>query len=77
MRMTYGNRSLTAHLARGVIGVAALVVALKGYDVIGWSALLLVGLTIWMLKGCPICWTIGLFESVAFKVLAVAERDTP
>lgn len=74
MRMTYGNRSLRMHLVRGVVGVAALVAALRGYDLIGWPALILVGVTVWMLKGCPICWTIGLFESLAFKVHARSER---
>jgi hypothetical protein len=73
MAMAYGNRSLAVHLARGVIGIGALVLALRGYTVIGWPALLLVGVTLWMLKGCPVCWTIGLFETLAFKIFASAE----
>lgn len=73
--LVYGNRSLARHLARGAIGVTALALALRGYDLIGWPALLLLGVTIWMLKGCPICWTIGLFETIAAKVLASAEDE--
>ena len=75
MAMAFGNRSLGLHLARGVVGVGALVLALRGYDVIGWPALLLVGVTLWMLKGCPVCWTIGLFETLAFKIFAAADDD--
>ena len=71
--MAYGNKSIILHLARGVVGVGALGLALRGYDLVGWPALLLVGVTLWMLKGCPICWTIGLFESIAFKIFEQAE----
>lgn len=68
--MTFGNRSLAVHLARGVAGAIALALALRGYGTVGWPALLLVGVTLWAFKGCPICWTIGLVETLAFKVLA-------
>ncbi len=68
--MTFGNRSLAVHLVRGAVGVAAL----RGYDTVGWPALLLLGVTLWAFKGCPICWTIGLAETVAFKVLAAEDR---
>ena len=67
--MTFGSTSLTAHLGRGAIGAAALVAALKGYDVVGAPALLGLGVTLWMFRGCPMCWTIGLLETVAMKVL--------
>lgn len=74
MSMAYGNRSLGVHLARGAVGIAALVIALRGCDVIGWPALLLMGVTLWMFKGCPVCWTIGLFETLAFKLLTSADK---
>ncbi len=71
--MTFGNRSLVVHLVRGGIGAVALAAALRGYDVVGWPALLLIGVALWAFKGCPICWTMGLVETVAFKVLARAD----
>ena len=71
--MAFGNRSLAAHVLRGVLGFGSLVLALKGYDIIGWPALLLMGIAVWALKGCPICWTIGLFETLAAKVLMSAD----
>ncbi|WP_425228470.1 hypothetical protein [Sphingomonas sp.] len=71
--MTFGNRSLTVHLARGIIGTVALIAALRGYDMIGWPALLLAGVTVWAFKGCPMCWTVGLIETAAFKILRCAD----
>ncbi len=76
MAMVYGNRSLRMHLLRGTIGVAALVLALRGYQSVGWPALGLLGITIWMFKGCPMCWTIGLFETLASKIHARSDRET-
>lgn len=73
MTHTFGNSTLLLHLARGILGFGALVLALKGYDIYGWPALLLLAVSLWALKGCPVCWTIGLFETVAFKILALAE----
>jgi len=72
--MAFGNRSLIVHLLRGTLGFGSLILALKGYDSVGWPALLLLGVTLWMLKGCPICWTIGLFETVANKILRRSEE---
>ena len=71
--MAFGNRSLAVHVLRGVLGFGSLVLALKGYDIVGWPALLLMGIAVWALKGCPICWTIGLFETLAAKVLMSAD----
>ena len=71
--MAFGNRSLAVHVLRGVLGFGSLVLALKGYDIVGWPALLLMGVAVWALKGCPICWTIGLFETLAAKVLMSAD----
>ena len=74
--MAFGNQSLMVHLARGGLGLGALFLALKGYEIIGWPALLLIGVSIWALKGCPVCWTIGLFETIATKVFRMADSGT-
>ena len=71
--MAFGNRSLAVHVLRGVLGFGSLVLALKGYEIIGWPALLLMIVAVWALKGCPICWTIGLFETLAAKILMSAD----
>ena len=66
--MIFGSSSLVTHLGRGILGMLALAAGLRGYDVVGWPSLLLLGVTLWALRGCPVCWTIGLFETIAFKV---------
>jgi hypothetical protein len=72
--MTFGNQSIFVHLVRGIVGFGSLTLAMKGYDQFGWVALLLLPVTLWMLKGCPVCWSIGLVESIVFKFLKNTER---
>ena len=72
--MTFGNKSILVHLLRGILGLGSLLIALKGYNLVGWPALLLLPVALWMLKGCPLCWSIGLVESVAFKFLQSTEQ---
>lgn len=65
----FASGTLLEHLARGVAGFSALVVALAlGQPGNAWPlvllALLLGGAALLAFRGCPVCWTIGLFETV-------------
>lgn len=71
--MRFGHKSLTIHLLRGVLGLFALGLAAWGYRHMGWPALALVTGAIWAFRGCPICRTLGLIETMALKVLRQAE----
>ncbi len=73
--MTFGNRSIRIHLARGLAGFAALAVALRTMNSSLWPALIFLGLALWMLRGCPVCWTVGLFETIVMKIHRGAEDD--
>lgn len=75
--MIFGNASLALHLLRGLFGFAALLAAGFGHDRLGWPILLLLPAAIWALKGCPICWTIGLFETLAAKIFRTADAEAP
>lgn len=75
--MSFGNASLSIHLLRGLFGFAALLAAAWGHDRIGWPALLLLPAAVWALKGCPICWTIGLFETLASRIFRAADDEAP
>ena len=75
--MIFGNRTLAVHLLRGAAGFAALYVALRFVGTSGWPSLLSAGVALWMLKGCPMCWTIGLFETLAQTVLRAADSKSP
>jgi tryptophan-rich sensory protein len=61
--MIFGNKTLGAHVLRGVFGFAALACALATANNSIWPSLLLMPFALWMLKGCPVCWTIGLIET--------------
>jgi len=69
----FASGSLTEHLIRGLVGIAALAAAVwVGTDaawpaVLGSLALGLVSLIAF--RGCPVCWSIGLL-SMARRSLA-------
>lgn len=66
----FASRSVAEHLVRGIVGVVAIVLATR---LGSWWALPLVALALWTFRGCPVCWTIGLFETLARAVHARAE----
>lgn len=63
----FGSTSLSEHLVRGVIGIGALWAAIwMGTDA-GWFGILgsvVLGLLSFAaFRGCPVCWTMGLFST--------------
>ncbi|UJR82161.1 hypothetical protein [Sandaracinus amylolyticus] len=64
--MTFGSRSVGAHLVRGAIGIGALIAAMTMRET--WSAIVLVVIALIALRGCPMCWTLGLVETVIARV---------
>lgn len=66
----FASRTLPAHLIRGAIGIAAIVLAVglaQGSTTLsgtlGSLGLGLVALVAF--RGCPMCWTVGLIETSA------------
>jgi hypothetical protein len=61
--VTFASSSVAEHLVRGLLGFTALIVAfvfMMGESL--WSIpIALVG--VFLLRGCPTCWTIGLIET--------------
>lgn len=74
--MIFGNRTLRIHFLRGAAGFAAIYLALRVFGASGWPALVLAVVALWMLKGCPMCWTVGLFETLA-QVAFRADETKP
>jgi len=62
---TFASASLTRHLVRGVIGFGGLIGAFALVPVVGLYSLLLLPLGVLALRGCPMCWTIGLLETIS------------
>lgn len=66
--MTLGNSSVAVHLLRGAIGFGALAASLATVNQTWWPTFVLMPIALWMLKGCPVCWTVGLFETIAHRL---------
>jgi hypothetical protein len=67
-RSPFASRTIPGHLARGAAGLLLLVWALgnaAAHPVLAGTA----GLSaIVALRGCPMCWTIGLVETVVHRL---------
>ncbi|WP_234386572.1 hypothetical protein [Streptomyces sp. ERV7] len=61
----FASVSVPRHLARGAIGFGALAGSLALLPVVGPMSLLLAPVGLIALRGCPMCWTIGLLETVS------------
>lgn len=58
----FASRSILEHLVRGILGVAAIGVAIgQGSLLVGLLAL---PVALFAFRGCPSCWLVGLFETV-------------
>jgi hypothetical protein len=62
----FASKSLTEHLLRGMLGAGALAAALA-FAPLGWPAFVLVPLALIALRGCPMCWTMGLVQTLWAK----------
>ena len=70
--MYFGNKTVRAHLFRGMLGFIALYVSLSTLNRATWPTLVLLPIVLYLLKGCPMCWTMGLIETI---VMAVHKRN--
>lgn len=62
---TYATASLTRHLVRGGIGFGGLIASIALLPVAGPVSLLLLPIGVLALRGCPMCWTIGLIQTIS------------
>lgn len=61
----FASGSVAVHLLRGVLGFALLAAAVFLADPHPGWALPAFGLALIALRGCPMCWTLGLFETAS------------
>lgn len=71
----FASRTVTEHLARGAVGLGAFAAAMVLAPSHPW-ALALLPLAFVALRGCPMCWTLGLIETVAAKLRGKDARST-
>ncbi|WP_437707597.1 hypothetical protein WMF45_27745 [Sorangium sp. So ce448] len=61
------SKSLAAHLARGAIGLGALAAAAFLARASLWAPVALLPVALVALRGCPMCWTVGLIQMIAAR----------
>jgi hypothetical protein len=64
-RSALASGSVTGHVLRGAVGVLAATLAIVLAAVVGPASLLLLGVTVIAWRGCPTCWAVGLFGTLA------------
>jgi hypothetical protein len=66
----FGSRSVTRHLLRG--GIAAALLAWAVLNDLSFPPLTIAagGLALFFMRGCPMCWTVGLIETIAMRLNA-------
>jgi hypothetical protein len=62
---SFASRSLPAHLLRGAIGFGLILGAVAATPVIGWPSWLMLPAGLVALRGCPMCWTVGLIQTLS------------
>jgi hypothetical protein len=61
----FASNTLTEHVLRGAAGLSALWLAVAIAADRPWASLALGVVVLVAFRGCPICWTIGLFETAS------------
>ena len=62
--MYFGNKTIGIHILRGILGFASIYGALATLGATIWPSLVLLPAALYFLKGCPMCWTVGLIETL-------------
>jgi hypothetical protein len=61
----FASSSLPRHLVRGLIGFGSLTGSVALIPAVGPVSLLLLPVGVLALRGCPMCWTIGLIQTIS------------
>jgi hypothetical protein len=72
--VVFGNRTITLHVCRGALGVTALYGSFVTINHTIWPSIVLLPTAIYLLKGCPMCWTMGLIETIVMAIHKRFER---
>jgi hypothetical protein len=64
----FGSRSVAAHLLRGAIAAGFLMGAVQNGSSHPILAIAAIGVALIAMRGCPMCWTLGLVETIAARI---------
>jgi hypothetical protein len=70
----FASRTVTRHLLRGAAGLLLLLLAIGQFATQPVVAVAAAGAAVVALRGCPMCWTVGLIETVASRLRVLANR---
>jgi len=71
----FASKSLGVHLARGAVAAGLIALAVLFHEGYPWLAAGAGIAAVVMLRGCPMCWTVGLIETVLRRRTGSAPRD--
>ncbi|ADI03503.1 hypothetical protein SBI_00382 [Streptomyces bingchenggensis BCW-1] len=61
----FASASLPRHLVRGAVGFGALVGSFALIPAVGPVSLVLLPAGLFALRGCPMCWAVGLIQTIS------------
>ena len=64
----FASKTISGHLTRGALGLGALAASGSLAAEHPWLSLALIPAALLALRGCPLCWTVGLFQTVAARL---------
>jgi hypothetical protein len=64
----FGSKTIAAHMVRGAIAAALIIWALSHQSSDPALAAAAGVLAVVAMKGCPMCWTIGLLETIGARL---------
>lgn len=65
----FASQSIAEHVLRGVIGIGAIWLAID-LSASPWLSLGLGVVALLAFRGCPMCWTIGLVQTIQSRIAA-------
>lgn len=74
------SRSVTVHLLKGLCAFALIglsIYILLHHQAYGLLVPLMLAGALVLLRGCPMCWLLGLFETIRKRAPGKASNDTP
>ncbi len=73
----FASANLSAHLVRGALAALFLLAAIKVQEAAPLASLALGIAALVALRGCPVCWTMGLVETLIPKLTPTRRARNP
>jgi hypothetical protein len=61
--LVFASKSMTQHILRGMAGFLAIVFSAVLLDTLPWVSIALIAIAFLAFRGCPVCWSIGIFQT--------------